>query len=209
VTSALLVIRQESVNENSVVAITHFWTYIFVQLKILSHLATTDAHSTGWRLSMSDDTGAATGAQKQGLDLPPRWYSDAVIAYAILRISFGLNFMLHGVSRLLADHANFVAYVNHYFEHTPLMPRTALVAFAAALPPVEATLGLLLVVGFATRFVLVAGGLTMTALVFGTNLAQDWNNAGLQLIYCFMFYYLLAHRCALNMLSFDTLRRHS
>jgi thiosulfate dehydrogenase (quinone) large subunit len=133
-----------------------------------------------------------------------------VIAYAILRISFGLNFMLHGVSRLLADHANFAAYVNHYFEHTPLMPRTALVVFAAVLPPVEATLGLLLVLGFATRFALVTGGgLAMTALVFGTNLAQDWNNAGLQLIYCFMVYYLLAHRGALNMLSFDALRRRS
>jgi thiosulfate dehydrogenase (quinone) large subunit len=154
---------------------------------------------------MSDDTCTVD----QRFDSLASWHSDAVIAYTILRISFGVNFMLHGVSRLLADHANFVAYVNHYFEHTPLMPRAALMAFAAVLPPVEATLGLLLVVGLATRFSLVAGGLTMTALVFGTNLAQDWNNAGLQLIYCFIFYYLLAHRSALNVLSFDALCRRS
>ena len=29
--------------------------------------------------------------------------SDAVIAYAILRLSFGVNIMLHGLSRLLAE----------------------------------------------------------------------------------------------------------
>ena len=158
---------------------------------------------------MSDDSRAVAGTQKQRLHPLVGWHSDAVIAYTILRISFGINFMLHGVSRLLADHANFVAYVNHYFEHTPLMPRAALVAFAAVLPPVEATLGLLLVVGLATRFSLVAGGLTMTAIVFGTNLAQDWNNAGLQLIYCFIFCYLLVHPTQLNTLSFDAWRRRS
>jgi transposase InsO family protein len=30
-------------------------------------------------------------------------HPDAAIAYTIPRISFGMNFMLHGVSRLLAD----------------------------------------------------------------------------------------------------------
>jgi thiosulfate dehydrogenase [quinone] large subunit len=158
---------------------------------------------------MSDDSHAAAGTQKQRFELLKGRQSDAVIAYTILRISFGINFMLHGVSRLLTDHANFVAYVNHYFEHTPLMPRAALVAFTTVLPPVEATLGLLIVLGLATRFSLVAGGLTMTALVFGTNLAQDWNNAGLQLIYCFIFCYLLVHRGPLNTLSFDAWRRRS
>jgi hypothetical protein len=42
----------------------------------------------------------------------------------------------------------------------------------------------------------------MLVLVFGTNLAQDWNVAGLQLIYCFLYYYLLAHR-EWNTLSVD------
>jgi thiosulfate dehydrogenase [quinone] large subunit len=155
---------------------------------------------------MSDDFGAATSSQKPRFEWLRGGHSDAVIAYFILRVSFGINIMLHGVSRLLADHAIFEAYVNHYFEHTPLMPKAAIVAFAAILPPVEATLGLLLVIGLATRSSLIVGGLTMTALVFGTNLAQDWNNAGLQLIYCFIFCYLLMHRGTLNTLSFDAWR---
>jgi len=47
------------------------------------------------------------------------------------------------------------------------------------------------------------GALVMTFLVVGTNLAQDWNVAGLQLIYCFIYYYLLVHR-EQNVLSLDT-----
>jgi thiosulfate dehydrogenase (quinone) large subunit len=119
---------------------------------------------------------------------------DVVWAYTILRLSFGANIMLHGVSRLLAGHAAFLAYLNHYFEKTPLVPASLLPAFAWVLPPVETILGLLLVLGLFTRFALIAGALVLTALVIGTNLAQDWNVAGLQLIYAFLYYYLLVHR---------------
>lgn len=158
---------------------------------------------------MSDRIRTATVTQKQLVESPATRYSDTVIAYTILRISFGVNFMLHGLSRLLTDHAKFLGYVNQYFEHTPLIPRALLVPFATVLPWVEAMLGFLLLVGLLTRFSLIAGGMSMTALVFGTNLAQDWNNAGLQLIYCFMFYYLLAHRSELNAISLDGWRRAS
>jgi len=130
-------------------------------------------------------------------------FSDPVIAYTILRISFGANIMLHGLSRLLVGRAGFLAYLNHYFEHAPLMPKSFLPVFGTVLPPVEAALGALVLFGLATRFSLIAGGLVMTVLVFGTNLAQDWNVAGLQLIYCFLYYYLLRHRQDLNALSID------
>ena len=133
-------------------------------------------------------------------------YSDAVIAYTILRLSFGANIMLHGISRLLAGHAAFLGYLSHYFEKTPLIPASFLPIFATVLPPVEATLGLLLLVGLATRFSLIAGGLVMAALVVGTNLAQDWNVAGLQLIYCLLYYQLLVRRRELNRLSIDAWR---
>lgn len=102
--------------------------------------------------------------------------------------------MLHGVSRLLVGHAGFLAYLNHYFEKTPLVPASLLPAFAWVLPPVETGLGLLLILGLWTRFALIAGGLVLLMLVIGTNLAQDWNVAGLQLIYAFLYYYLLVHR---------------
>ena len=61
------------------------------------------------------------------------------------------------------------------------------------LPWVETTLGLLLMLGLFSRFTLIVGALVMTALVIGTNLAQDWLVSGLQLPYCFIYYYLLIH----------------
>ena len=89
--------------------------------------------------------------------------SDLVWAYTILRLSFGANIMLHGVSRLLVGHAGFLASLNHYFEKTPLVPASLLPAFAWVLPPVETILGLLLVLGLFTRFALIGGALVLTA----------------------------------------------
>lgn len=131
-----------------------------------------------------------------------RQASDTVIAYAILRLSFGANIMLHGLSRILNGRPAFLAYLTHYFEHAHLIPSSALPAFGAVLPWVETTLGLLLMLGLFSRFTLIAGALVMTALVFGTNLAQDWLVSGLQLIYCFLYYYLLVH-ISENRISLD------
>jgi thiosulfate dehydrogenase [quinone] large subunit len=131
---------------------------------------------------------------------------DAVWAYTILRVSFGANIMLHGVSRLLMGHAAFLAYLTHYFEKQTLIPASSLPAFATVLPWVETTLGLLLMLGLATRFALIAGAIVITCLVIGTNLAQDWLVSGLQLIYAFLYYYLLTH-LGENRYSIDGLSR--
>ena len=50
---------------------------------------------------------------------------------------------------------------------------------------------------------MIGGALTLAALAFGTNLAQDWNIAGLQLIYAAIYYILLTKREELNKLSID------
>jgi thiosulfate dehydrogenase (quinone) large subunit len=128
--------------------------------------------------------------------------SNAVIAYTILRLSFGANILLHGLSRILNGRPAFLAYLNHYFEHAHLVPAGMLAVFGAILPWVETTLGLLLMLGLFTRFAMIAGALAMLVLVIGTNLAQDWVVSGLQLIYCFIYYYLLVHLDE-NRLSLD------
>lgn len=132
--------------------------------------------------------------------------SDAVIAYTILRISFGANIMLHGVSRILMGHAAFLAYLTHYFEKASYIPVSMLSVFATVQPWVELILGLLLMIGLATRFSLIAGALVIMCLVFGTNLAQDWLVSGLQLIYAFLYYYLLVHLDQ-NRYSIDGMRK--
>ncbi len=119
--------------------------------------------------------------------------TNTVIAYTILRVSFGANILLHGLSRVLNGRAAFLAYLTHYFEHSHLVPASMLPAFGAVLPWVETTLGLLLVLGLFSRFTLILGSLVLLILVIGTNLAQDWLVSGLQLIYCFIYYYLLVH----------------
>jgi thiosulfate dehydrogenase (quinone) large subunit len=132
--------------------------------------------------------------------------SDAVIAYTILRVSFGANIMLHGVSRIVMGHAAFLAYLTHYFEKASYIPVSLLSVFATVQPWVELILGLLLMIGLATRFSLIAGGLVIMALVFGTNLAQDWLVSGVQLIYAFLYYHLLVH-IDLNRYSIDGMRK--
>jgi thiosulfate dehydrogenase [quinone] large subunit len=62
------------------------------------------------------------------------------------------------------------------------------------------------VIGLATRFSLIAGGLVIMSLVIGTNLAQDWLVSGLQLIYAFLYYYLLV-QLGQNRYSIDGLRK--
>lgn len=147
---------------------------------------------------------ARGSARTHDLDLSRS--SNVAIAYAILRLSFGANIMIHGVSRLLNGRAAFLAYLNHYFEHAHLIPASSLPAFGAVLPWVETSLGLLLMLGLFSRFVMIAGALVMLCLVIGTNLAQDWLVSGLQLIYCFLYYYLLVHLDE-NTISLDAMMR--
>ena len=59
-----------------------------------------------------------------------RAITDAVLAYSLLRLTFGINIMLHGVTRLLAPQGAFLAYLTHYFEKTPLMPAWMLPPFS-------------------------------------------------------------------------------
>lgn len=134
---------------------------------------------------------ASTASQLEGV--PSRKATDMAIAYIILRLSFGANILLHGLSRILNGRPAFLAYLTHYFEHSHLIPPGMLPVFGAVLPWVETTLGLLLMLGLFSRFTLIAGALVLTALVIGTNLAQDWIVSGLQLIYCFIYYYLLVN----------------
>ncbi len=129
--------------------------------------------------------------------------TDRRIAYALLRIVFGVNIFFHGFSRLLGDHAAFLAYLSQQMAKAPL-PRSILPPFASTLPWVEATVGLLLLLGLFTRFALVAGSLVLIILMAGITLAQNWDVAGIQLIYCAIYFVLLTHR-GRNFYSLDTL----
>ena len=128
---------------------------------------------------------------------------DVASAYLLLRITIGTNICIHGVSRLLAGPASFAHSLLSLFQKTPL-PGWSVFAFGLALPWLEAVLGALVLLGLRTRFALIAGSLLLIALTFGSTLRQDWESAGLQLIYASVYAALLAFRDR-NLYSLDSL----
>ena len=119
--------------------------------------------------------------------------SDARIAYAILRLTLGINIALHGITRLMNGTGGFAEVLVKQFQAT-LLPRILVEAFAHTLPWTETAIGLLVLAGLATRFALIAGGLLMALLTFGTTLRQDFGTAGLQLSYSIAYFMLLSLR---------------
>jgi len=128
---------------------------------------------------------------------------DFAIAYPLLRITLGINIALHGVSRILAGPATFVAGLTKQFANTGL-PTFAVQGFGYTLPWLEASIGLLILFGAFTRVALIAGALLIAVLTFGSSLHQDWDVAGLQLIYAVVYFILIALR-RFNWLSIDFL----
>ena len=127
--------------------------------------------------------------------------SDARIAYAILRLTLGINIALHGITRVMNGTGGFAELLGKQFQAT-LLPRVLVEAFAHTLPWAETIIGLLLLAGLATRFALIAGGLLMAVLTLGTTLRQDFQSAGLQLSYSIAYFILLSLR-AQNGFSLD------
>jgi thiosulfate dehydrogenase [quinone] large subunit len=123
------------------------------------------------------------------------------LAYALLRVTLGLNIFMHGISRLLGGVGNFVDSMIKMFQNT-VLPAAVVVPFGYALPWLEAAVGLLIIIGFRTRVALVSGALLILALTFGTTLRQDWDVAAIQLLYSIVYAILIA-ALRYNRLSVD------
>jgi len=116
---------------------------------------------------------------------------DISLGYALLRITLGINIALHGLTRIVAGTSSFAAGMSRQFAGT-VLPHFAVQGFGYVLPWAEAVIGLALLFGAWTRVALIAGALVMAMLTFGTCLLQDWNVAGLQLIYATVYFILIA-----------------
>ena len=115
---------------------------------------------------------------------------DGTMAYALLRAVAGTNLLMHGASRLIAGKAIFATHLAEQFARSPL-PQWSVHGFGIVLPGVEGLLGLLLLIGWKTRWALIGASLLMMVLTFGSSLVQDWNAAGAQLMYALVFSLLL------------------
>lgn len=126
---------------------------------------------------------------------------DRRLAYLLLRLTLGINILLHGTVRLPALGA-FAEGMVQQFTDTPL-PAVAVRLFGLVLPFLETAIGLLLTLGLWTQGALVAGGLLVAALVFGTALRSDWETLSIQMLYAVIYYLLLAGR-AYDYFALDT-----
>jgi thiosulfate dehydrogenase [quinone] large subunit len=119
------------------------------------------------------------------------WRKDVSRAYALLRLTLGLNICVHGVVRWVAGLGSFAQSLVPMFQKTPL-PSWSVYGFGLALPILEAVVGAVVAAGNRTRTALVAGASLMLVLMFGTALRQDWPTVGIQLTYSFIYCVLLA-----------------
>ena len=126
---------------------------------------------------------------------------DATLGYAILRLTLGLDCIFHSATRW-AHIGEFAQKLVGQFSGTPL-PSWSVRWFATAITVWEPIVGLLLLIGFRTRDALVAGGLLIAALVFGTALRGDFTVLSEQLIYAVIFFILLLFRQKFDRWSVD------
>ncbi len=129
---------------------------------------------------------------------------DHQLAYAIFRLTLGINILVHGAGRIFGPGADaFATTTAAEFTKTAL-PAGLVHAFLFVLPFAELTLGVLTTLGLWTRWALTLGGLMITTLVFGTAMRSDWNTVGVQMIYAIAYYLLLVNR-SYDRFSVDTL----
>jgi len=128
-----------------------------------------------------------------------------VWSYAVLRFALGTTFLLHGLTRFVSGWSAFADQMVQSFQNT-FLPDFMVRPFALSVPLVEAVLGTLLCLGLFTRWTLIAGGLWMVALVFGTTVRQDYPTVAIQLLYALVFFVLQLWEPS-NRISLDAMMR--
>ena len=131
----------------------------------------------------------------------PAW--NVAFSYAVLRFTLGTTFLFHGLTRFVSGWLAFADQMVQSF-HSTFLPDSLVWPFALSVPPVESLLGTLLCLGLFTRCALIAGGLWMIALVFGTTIRQDYPTVAIQLLYALLFFVLQVWAPA-NRISLDAL----
>jgi thiosulfate dehydrogenase [quinone] large subunit len=112
------------------------------------------------------------------------------LGYFILRLSLGVDMLMHYVVRTWGISKDFVPVTEKMFDGN-LLPMSWVHVFLTVLPYFEGLLGVLLLLGFLSRWALTAEGLLVTVLLFGTALRSDWTVVSHQMIYILFVFILL------------------
>lgn len=124
------------------------------------------------------------------------------IAYALLRITMGVNFLGHGIARI-GKIPLFRDWMLSQFKNS-ILPGWSVYAWGSILPILELSVGLLLILGLFTYRTAIVGASMIAALILGSTLIENWEWAGGQMLYALFFYFILMHMDD-NNLSLDQL----
>src|SRR3989442_14679896 len=87
------------------------------------------------------------------------------IAFALMRVTYGVIFLFYGIGKFMGGLSNFVGGMNQQFSGK--LPAFMVMPFAYAIPFCETISGLLILLGFLTRAGLTLSGLLLIGLTFG------------------------------------------
>lgn len=126
--------------------------------------------------------------------------SDVAIAYLLLRLLIGVNFLNHGLTRI----GNIPGFVESMVKamESSYFPEPLVRINAFLVPVVELIVGVLIILGWQTRIALMITSSLMVILMLGVTSVQNWPVAGDQLVYGVILFILLAGRC-FNTVSVD------
>jgi len=112
-------------------------------------------------------------------------------AFTLLRVTMGVNFLGHGLIRF-SKLNGFRNWMVSTFQDS-LIPSFAVTVWGSVLPFLEFGIGLLLILGLFTYRASIAGALVIIILLFGSTLIENWDWAGIQMIYGLFFYFLISN----------------
>lgn len=117
-------------------------------------------------------------------------FDDAAWAHGLARLGLGVDIALHGLTRA-PNLRGFASGLQEQFAGS-ILPPPLVFASGYGIAIGEAAIGILLVFGLFLRPALASGSALMIFLLFGTCLIQNWQAAGIQLVYLAFYCALLA-----------------
>lgn len=111
------------------------------------------------------------------------------LLYFFLRLPIAMSLLGHGLVRLpkLSTFSNWMVET----MEKSFLPKVLIIPFSYALPILEAIIGLLLLIGFKTKYTIYAGLALMSILILGSSSIENWGAIEAQLLHSFYLFALL------------------
>jgi len=111
------------------------------------------------------------------------------LLYFLLRLPIAMSLLGHGLVRL----PKLTTFSNWMVEtmEKSFLPKVLIIPFSYALPILEAIIGLLLFIGFKTKYTIYGGLALMSILILGSSSIENWGAIEAQLLHSFYLFALL------------------